>query len=436
MIKEENFFSSEEQSAKPGYVEQAIEVHNTDDGAHPEKFGAVIKKLDEHIAEMQEALNLKANAGDVYSKTESYSQEEINTLIKDMAEFHGTIASVDDLPKNPTEGTFYYVQKDVSNGVLMRGKASDFFEIEETYIMGTKNAPESCVHYFAESDVGYENAEGEVYAYREDGSMLGRLWYREKLPAATLDLSSFGATSTDDTVSFYLGHWDGEHFPDRVVSFSAGNMIFWNGERWCALQSAAEFENLRMDLDAAFGSFQAVLGTKATQGVAVLRETELPENPSIGVVYEIGVNAALITGIFSDFFAGEDFGFTQANIRLPSAYNEYLTYGTFEDSPEIGCVWVYNSDDGSLVDKFCDRYPSCGYLDNFHGFNGSPDDIVSFYLCKQPGMDGIVLNGIRSVYWNGVEWVDLPRIEMVGDISCALDAILEIQRALIGGEDI
>ena len=153
----------------------------------------------------------------------------------------GVVSSWAGLPSTPKLGMYCYVSSDIANGEKYTGKASDmFFSMSNEYPSEILplgpikfTAPENCIEPY-----GTSFAEGYVCVYTENGSKIGKLVYNPTGLPDFIRGEELGLTSMDDTVTFYLGYWDGTNFPAKIEKFSAGSMIFWNGTKWCGVASA------------------------------------------------------------------------------------------------------------------------------------------------------------------------------------------------------
>ena len=191
----------------------------------------------------------------------------------------GVVSSWAGLPSTPKLGMYCYVSSDIANGEKYTGKASDmFFSVSNEYPSEILplgpikfTAPENCIEPY-----GTSFAEGYVCVYTENGSKIGKLVYNPTGLPDFIRGEELGLTSMDDTVTFYLGYWDGTNFPAKIEKFSAGSMIFWNGTEWCGVASAdvADEVSEKADRQTESGGFQAgaattVGNTGATEGGAI-----------------------------------------------------------------------------------------------------------------------------------------------------------------------
>ena len=221
-------------------------------------------KLGGHTADYyaeSTALNLKANAAEVYYKNvlytknetdaklavkansaDIYTKSEVDEKVSSVSIWGGVVSSWEGLPANPKPGTYCYVLSDIANGAKYSGKASDFFVIDSLplggdgmYVCGLKTGftPDTAC-------VGTNSGLDAVCVYNAARSEVGEIWPYDTGGNYPLNFSIelLGLSSADDMVTFYLGHWDGTSFPAKIDVFPAGSMIFWNGTEWCGVASA------------------------------------------------------------------------------------------------------------------------------------------------------------------------------------------------------
>lgn len=181
-------------------------------------------------------LALKANSADIYTKS------EVDEKVSSVSIWGGAVSSWAGLPANPKPGTYCYVSSDIANGAKYSGKASDFFVIDSLplggdgmYVCGLKTGftPDTAC-------VGTNSGLDAVCVYNAARSEVGEIWPYDTGGNYPLNFSIelLGLSSADDTVTFYLGYWDGTSFPAKIDVFPAGSMIFWNGTEWCGVAAA------------------------------------------------------------------------------------------------------------------------------------------------------------------------------------------------------
>ena len=219
-------------------------------------------KLGGHTADYyaeSTALDLKANAAEVYYKNvlytknetdaklavkansaDIYTKSEVDEKVSSVSIWGGVVSSWEGLPANPKPGTYCYVLSDIANGVKYSGKVSELFRFEPPEFAFPYPStvwftpPDECL-----GDTDFSETQKQVKIYTKSGSEAGSLWITyEAYPQGVLDVTQLGAASADDTVTFYLGYWDGTSFPAKIENFSAGSMIFWNGTEWRGVASA------------------------------------------------------------------------------------------------------------------------------------------------------------------------------------------------------
>ena len=175
----------------------------------------------------------------------------------------GVVSSWAGLPSTPKLGMYCYVSSDMANGEKYTGKASDmFFSMSNEYPSEILplgpikfTAPENCIEPY-----GTSFAEGYVCVYTENGSKIGKLVYNPTGLPDFIRGEELGLTSMDDTVTFYLGYWDGTNFPAKIEKFSAGSMIFWNGTKWCGVASSDTVGEIETALDGILSIQNALIG--------------------------------------------------------------------------------------------------------------------------------------------------------------------------------
>ncbi len=175
----------------------------------------------------------------------------------------GVVSSWAGLPSTPKLGMYCYVSSDIANGEKYTGKASDmFFSMSNEYPSEILplgpikfTAPENCIEPY-----GTSFAEGYVCVYTENGSKIGKLVYNPTGLPDFIRGEELGLTSMDDTVTFYLGYWDGTNFPAKIEKFSAGSMIFWNGTKWCGVASSDTVGEIETALDGILSIQNALIG--------------------------------------------------------------------------------------------------------------------------------------------------------------------------------
>ena len=231
----------------------------------------------------QAALDLKANAADVYYKNvlytknetdaklalkansaDIYTKPEVDEKISSVSIWGGAVSSWEGLPTNPKPGTYCYVSSDIANGAKYSGKASDFFVIDSLplggdgiYICGLKTG-----FILDTACVGTNSGLDAVCVYNAARSKVGEIWPYDTGGNYPLNFSIelLGLSSADDTVTFYLGYWDGTSFPAKIENFSAGSMIFWNGTEWCGVASSDTVGDIESALDGILSIQNALIG--------------------------------------------------------------------------------------------------------------------------------------------------------------------------------
>ena len=229
----------------------------------------------------QTALDLKANASEVYYKNvlytknetdaklalkansaDIYTKSEVDEKVSSVSIWGGAVSSWEGLPANPKPGTYCYVSSDIANGVKYSGKVSELFRFEPPEFAFPYPStvwftpPDECL-----GDTDFSETQKQVKIYTKSGNAAGNLWVSyEAYPTAYLDVTQLGATSADDTVTFYLGYWNGTNFPAKIEGFSAGSMIFWNGTKWCGVASSDAIGDIESALDGILSIQNALIG--------------------------------------------------------------------------------------------------------------------------------------------------------------------------------
>ena len=186
-----------------------------------------------------------------------YTKTQVDEKISASSRWGGSISSYEELPKSPQAGTYCYVSADIANGVKYTGKVSELFSFDSTFVFPISYSlsftpPEECLGDTTQSDT-----QKGVRIFTADGTVAGGLWILPEALPPSFDLSWLGAETVDDTVTFYLGYWDGTSFPAKIETFKAGSIIFWNGTKW---NSVASFDTVG-SIDTALDSILAIQNT-------------------------------------------------------------------------------------------------------------------------------------------------------------------------------
>lgn len=193
--------------------------------------------------ESDEKLDLKANAADVYTKSETDAKVSAVTY------WGGNVSSVSQLPSSPKAGTYCYVMADISNGVKYTGRVGDLFSCDGGDLWSYTlmfTPPSKCV--YTEPDVTVNPS--YTFIYNESGTRLGSISIDPTEMPGAFDASLLGVTSADDMVTFYLGIHNNGTFPAHIYNFKAGEMIFWNGSMWCAVPPSSVVDKIKAALSA------------------------------------------------------------------------------------------------------------------------------------------------------------------------------------------
>lgn len=191
-----------------------------------------------------------------------YTKAETDAKINGASLWGGVVSSWEELPAEPNPGMFCYVSNDIANGVKYSGEISELFRFEPPEFPFPYPStvwftpPDECL-----GDTDFSETQKQVKIYTKSGNAAGNLWVSyEAYPTAYLDVTQLGATSADDTVTFYLGYWNGTNFPAKIEGFSAGSMIFWNGTKWCGVASSDAIGDIESALDGILSIQNALIG--------------------------------------------------------------------------------------------------------------------------------------------------------------------------------
>ncbi len=182
----------------------------------------------------------------------------------------------------------------------------------------------------------------------------------------------------------------------------------------------------------------------AKNGVSAKTFSQLPENPSFGVLHFVPAHAvgqipcAVVSGKFSDFFEPYDVTesgeITYAFTEKIAAYRDYLY--DFEPDSTIPRMlgYVFNTDGTPASDGALGVNVACGTsLSLLHGI-GDPDNIVTFCVCAESNPEITEVYPDAAYFWNGTSYEQVALTSEVGKIDDALSAILAQDAALLGGE--
>ena len=143
----------------------------------------------------------------------------------------GCVSSIDDLPASPSAGTFCYVTADISNGVKYTGRVGDLFSCDGGDLWSYSllfTPPSECV--YTEPDVTVNPS--YTFIYDANGVKVGSISIDPTEMPGAFDASLLGVSNADDTVTFYLGIWNGNSFPSSIKQFNTGNLIVFDGTNW------------------------------------------------------------------------------------------------------------------------------------------------------------------------------------------------------------
>lgn len=180
-----------------------------------------------------------------------YTKAETDAKINGASLWGGVVSSWGELPAEPNPGMFCYVSNDIANGEKYTGKASDmFYDMSDLYTNDNGpalgpikfTAPNNCIR-------PDEYIVGFTAIYDVDGTYVTTIQYEPTSLPDHFYGGMIGASTLDDTVTFYLGYWNGTNFPAKIEDFSAGSMIFWNGTKWCGVASSDTVGDIESALD-------------------------------------------------------------------------------------------------------------------------------------------------------------------------------------------
>ena len=170
----------------------------------------------------------------------------------------GVVSSWAGLPSTPKLGMYCYVSADIISGVKYIGKVSDMF-ITETqtgglYVSTFKfTPPDECIN-------PNETTDTYIDIYDTNGIKVGSLVWNATMLPSFMDASVLGASSFDDTVTFYLGIYGENGYPSQIEQFYSGSMIFWNGTKWCGVASSDTVGEIETALDGILSIQNALIG--------------------------------------------------------------------------------------------------------------------------------------------------------------------------------
>lgn len=182
----------------------------------------------------------------------------------------------------------------------------------------------------------------------------------------------------------------------------------------------------------------------AKNGTLAKTVSELPEDPSFGVLHFVPAHAegtlpcAVVSGKFSDFF--EPFSVTESGETTYAFTEKIVPYRAYMYDFEPGSTvphllaYVFNTDGTPASSGAVGLNAAAGApLSLLHGF-GDPDAAVTFCICaeSEPGITAV--HPDNAYFWNGSGYEPVALASRVGKIDEALDAILTLDATLLGGE--
>lgn len=377
----------------------------------------------------QAALDLKANAADVYTKTEA------DALVLGKLAVKGDVNTFSNLPNNAANGDVYrinagavYSNDNVSN--LLTGNFGTYFHDYSgdgsgyNFTNGLDNVP-GLINYFQLGMIGDEYAYYTAI-YDGDGNYVCDVYQNADTGPDKKDLAPI--MTGDNTVAFYIS-------PVKTTFYTVGDLglVFRHEDKWYPVSDVSDFYT-REEID---GKIDNV----SFWGGEVSNGNDLPANPMPGMFCYVSSgmasNGVKYTGRCGDLFSCDGGDLWSYGLMFTAPDKCIYTDPELTVNAQTACIY---KDDGTYAGKI--------YIDASEmppAFNASilgassADDVITFYL-------GIHDNGVfpetvsdynfsagSMIFWNGTKWCGVASSDTVGDIESALDGILSIQNALIGG---
>ena len=303
--------------------------------------------------------------------------------------FGGVVNSLSDLPTSPpAEGTYFYINTNIpQGGILLTGKASDFFSEGDSdtqvyrYIKDSINLPDKCI--FSSQCFIYDSKNfNKLYDYFYYGT-----------PSAypgNLSFSNLGITSLDDTISFIFGYASNSS-ESYVVPYNCteGDMFIY-----------------------VEGAYKLLKTSGDNIGGSVATYTDLPDNVAPGTIYIVNElvstnpSALKVSGKINEIFS--DTGLSDpwklVELEPSSDYDNYLTdqgnyrHGTIYNVDGKYCSNIYEVGAAAGIDLN-------GILYNYDSSN--PNAEVTFYLTKWQSSSASLLFGDGLFIYTGEHWHSL-----------------------------
>lgn len=176
-----------------------------------------------------------------------YTKEEVDENISAVDLWGGNVTDVEDLPASPAPGTYCYVENNISNGVKYTGIAENLFNVLSNEYPN-EILPLGPIKFTVEESYVKPRedglSDGYVCIYDANGVYVGELDYNPTFLPMYIRGEKLGISDENDTVTFYLGIYDGESFPERVYDFCAGSLIVWDGNVWHTVPTKDSVEKI------------------------------------------------------------------------------------------------------------------------------------------------------------------------------------------------
>ena len=212
-----------------------------------------------------------------------------------------------------------------------------------------------------------------------------------------------------------------------------------------ATQAALDLKANAADVYTKTEADALVLGKLAVKG-DVNTFSNLPNNAANGDVYRINAGAVysndnvsnLLTGNFGTYFHdysgdGSGYNFTNGLDNVPGLIN-YFQLGMIGDEYAYYTA-IYDGDGNYVCDVYQNADTGPDKKDLAPIMTG--DDTVAFYISPFYNVQFYTVGELGLVYMRGGNWYPMADAGWIkrefGDIESALDGILSIQNALIGG---
>lgn len=353
----------------------------------------------------------------------------------------GTVSNLDSLPDSKNVGDVYIVESErqfskpcaqVVGGIELfeeNGTGSGEFELSSGFVT-----------VYSDYVIAYEDMEDayEAYLYNPDGSFWGAM-YRGVAVAKPLNgLNGYSARpGTESSFRFYVCKEQGLKMN--------GGLYVWNGLCWDRISPEFFLEDLekKADADSVYTKTEAdalVSGKLAVKG-EVNTFSDLPESAGEGDIYCLktggifsnSAHSELLVGSFDEYFDdiygdGSVYNF-QNGIDNHPELSEYFT------NPDSPVAYIYTASHEYLCDTTYNQ-PG-GYSKDFYAPIMTGNNTVAFYISPFYNVQFYTVGDLGLVFYHNGKWFPVSDAGWIkqefGDIESALDGILSIQNALIGG---